>query len=140
VRAVSLWQPWASAMALGLKTVETRHWRTNVRGPVAIHAAKRWTREERELAEAHGLALPLPLGAVVAVGRLMSIHSTDRLADRLNDWELAWGNYAPGRFGWIFEDIRPLSEPVPCIGRQGFFDLPGDVAALVSQRTPLRGE
>lgn len=136
MRAVSLWQPWASAMALGLKTVETRHWRTNVRGSVAIHAAKRWTREERELAEAHGLPLPLPLGAVVAVGWFMAIHSTERLAPQLSPQELAWGNYGPGRFGWIFGDIRALSEPVPCIGRQGFFNLPDDVAALVTQRMP----
>lgn len=26
MKAISLWQPWASAMALGLKSIETRHW------------------------------------------------------------------------------------------------------------------
>lgn len=41
MRAITLWQPWASAVALGSKTIETRHWSTNYRGPLAIHAAKR---------------------------------------------------------------------------------------------------
>ena len=41
MRAISLWQPWASAIAVGAKRVETRHWSTPYRGPLAIHAAKR---------------------------------------------------------------------------------------------------
>jgi hypothetical protein len=42
MRTISLWQPWASAIALGAKRVETRSWATNYRGPLAIHAAKRF--------------------------------------------------------------------------------------------------
>jgi len=38
--ALSLWQPWATYMADGLKMVETRHWSTHIRGWFAIHAAK----------------------------------------------------------------------------------------------------
>lgn len=41
VKALSLWQPWASLIALGVKTIETRSWSTKYRGPLAIHAAKR---------------------------------------------------------------------------------------------------
>lgn len=40
MRAISLHQPWASAIAYGAKRVETRSWSTNYRGPLAIHAAK----------------------------------------------------------------------------------------------------
>lgn len=40
LRAVTLWQPWASLAALGLKQYETRSWRTAYRGPLLIHAAK----------------------------------------------------------------------------------------------------
>ena len=48
--ALSLWQPWASAIAVGAKVFETRHWATERRGLIAIHAAKRWTRDQRETA------------------------------------------------------------------------------------------
>jgi hypothetical protein len=127
MKALSLWQPWASAMAMGLKTVETRCWGAAYRGQLAIHAAKRWTRDEREFAQAMGLPIDLPLGAVVAVGTLEAIHQTDVIRDRLEDGELAWGNYAPGRFAWVFRNIRALPHPVPCLGRQGFFEIPDDM-------------
>ena len=40
MKALSLWQPWASFVAYELKPHETRHWYTSYRGPLAIHAAK----------------------------------------------------------------------------------------------------
>lgn len=39
MKALTLWQPWASLIALGVKTIETRSWSTSYRGPLAIHAA-----------------------------------------------------------------------------------------------------
>lgn len=47
MRAISLWQPWASAIALGSKRIETRSWSTSYRGPLAIHAAKSWTNVQK---------------------------------------------------------------------------------------------
>ena len=38
VRAISLWQPWATLIANGHKRYETRAWRTAYRGPLLIHA------------------------------------------------------------------------------------------------------
>ena len=45
MRAVSLWQPWASLIADGRKKVETRHWPMHYRGPLAIHATQRVEKE-----------------------------------------------------------------------------------------------
>lgn len=33
-----------------------------------------------------------------------------------------FGDYQPGRFAWMLEDVRPLELPVPAIGRQGIWD------------------
>lgn len=38
IPVLTLRQPWATLVALGVKTIETRSWRTNHRGPLAIHA------------------------------------------------------------------------------------------------------
>ncbi len=38
MKALTLHQPWAHLVAEGVKTVETRSWRTNYRGLLAIHA------------------------------------------------------------------------------------------------------
>lgn len=45
MKALSLWQPWASLVAHGIKTIETRPRAMHYRGPLAIHAAKRWDME-----------------------------------------------------------------------------------------------
>ncbi len=37
-RVLTLRQPWASLVALGIKSIETRSWYTPYRGPLAIHA------------------------------------------------------------------------------------------------------
>lgn len=42
MKILSLWQPWASLVAIGAKKYETRSWATDYRGPIAIHAAKTW--------------------------------------------------------------------------------------------------
>lgn len=39
--SLSLWQPWASLMAIGEKYIETRTWGTDYRGWLAIHATKK---------------------------------------------------------------------------------------------------
>jgi hypothetical protein len=41
MKALTLHQPWASLIAEGVKTIETRSWSTKYRGPLAIHAAAR---------------------------------------------------------------------------------------------------
>lgn len=41
MKALTLHQPWASLIALGYKTIETRSWATSHRGPLAIHAGTR---------------------------------------------------------------------------------------------------
>ena len=51
MKALSLWQPWAEMIfqtdekGLPLKPDETRGWSTEVRGTIAIHAAKKPLRE-----------------------------------------------------------------------------------------------
>lgn len=51
VKAISLWEPWASLMRSGAKTVETRSWYTSYRGPLLICAAKRKDRDTLALLE-----------------------------------------------------------------------------------------
>lgn len=42
MKALTIRQPWASLIAHGVKTIETRSWSTKYRGPLAIHAGHRW--------------------------------------------------------------------------------------------------
>lgn len=132
MKAISLHQPWASAVALGHKRIETRHWQPKFRGEIAIHAAKTidkdFARVERTLGR---LPEKIPLGAIVAVAQLVRVEPTVDLELSIGALERMYGNYAPGRYGWVLEQIRPLNFPVPCIGRQSLFSIDGDVLAQV---------
>jgi len=137
MRALSLWQPWASLMAVGAKKIETRSWPTNYRGLVAIHASKRFAEEERMLLgqkrfhdaldlyyEIKDQRLDLPLGAFIAVGRLHRVLSTTRDAVAIpsqNTDEFWFGDYSENRYMWVFDDIWKLKEPVYARGYQGLW-------------------
>jgi hypothetical protein len=54
MKAISLWQPWASLIAAGAKPFETRHWappRKLIGATIAIHAAKKIDKDAIDLAE-----------------------------------------------------------------------------------------
>lgn len=48
MKAISLWQPWATLLVMGIKKIETRSWPIRHRGPLLIHAAKRKIKSEIE--------------------------------------------------------------------------------------------
>lgn len=148
MKAISLWQPWASLIASGAKKIETRSWPTYYRGPLLIHAAKRKNKTEmRALADmpsycgALGLhpinattdevvnkIESLPFGALICVADLIDCKSVDDLSEaQLHTYkdgysEVWLGNYDPGRFGWILANPRPIT-PVPYKGEQGLFNV-----------------
>ncbi len=89
MRALSIWQPWATLIAHGLKRIETRSWETRYRGPLLIHAARKWTRELKSLCHrepfrtaltAIGYDSPdlMPFGAIVAVAELVDCRPTSK--------------------------------------------------------------
>ncbi len=135
IKAITLYQPWATLMAIGAKRIETRSWETRYRGLIAIHAGRNESEAlayydepfHKVLLEAgyHYLAM-LPYGAVLAVGKLVNCIETDLICrgsvSPFSDQERAFGDYSPGRFGWLISDVRPLSEPIPCRGQRRLWD------------------
>jgi hypothetical protein len=201
VKALTIRQPWASLVALGVKTIETRSWSTKYRGPLLIHAGMkmpgtdvlsslllgigaaeggpmfmgvpdRWwdaftvvcptghvstkvlitEKGHRCLACGKGPTLvcppewsDLPLGAIVASctladvvpivggsdGRWPADHDGERRVFATNGlWitrergpakdisdQLPYGDFTPGRFAWLLEDVKPL-DPTDAKGGQ----------------------
>lgn len=132
MRAITLWQPWATLIARGLKIFETRAWGTNYRGPLAIHAAKRRP-INAELNDRIRKALvgagyahyvsDLPLGCIVCTVDLVDcLHTEDAIRSSFfGGDELHFGDYTPGRFAWRLDNVRPVGN-VPARGSQGFWD------------------
>src|SRR5207245_1453211 len=97
MRCLSLIQPYATLVAIGAKPIDTRSWKTDYRGPLAIHASVGFPRDYRILCdlepfhrvlEAAGIRSwrELPLGAVLCSCRLADCRPTSS-ADGLRDAE-----------------------------------------------------
>ncbi|MES2339259.1 MAG: hypothetical protein V4537_14290 [Pseudomonadota bacterium] len=158
MRVISLHQPWASLWVAGRpygKDIETRPWSTPYRGLVAVHAALTLDREAclRPYFDSALAAIgfdylsEIPLGKIVGVVELvdcleMTVNRTappggiSIAADpRLTPQELAFGNYAIGRFAWTTGPLRRrLKEPLPHRGAQGLRPLPLAVIHRMSGR------
>jgi hypothetical protein len=145
ILAISLLQPWATLLALWdlAKSIETRSFAVKHRGLLAIHASK----GERDLWEffkacerkdpspliQQALAVMaqvypgrniqelFPLGQVLAIGKLIRVERTETLREQVNERELAFGNYANNRWGWVFDDVQMLETPIPARGALGLW-------------------
>lgn len=102
MKALSLWQPWATLMAERYKRIETRSWPTKYRGELAIHAAKKIAPEGVALwrVEQESGAIPgflgrfdeLPKGRLLCVVELIDCVPTDWLLHSHEDAASRWRN------------------------------------------------
>lgn len=142
MKAITLWQPWATMAVLGIKQHETRSWPTKYRGQLLIHAAARFERAWLETvvqAIEHVLAVdvPRPLHRFInssayrypgayAVGALVGfVDVTDCYAvesAHSQGLDAALGDYSAGRWAWQLQGAVPFANPIPCRGRQGFWN------------------
>lgn len=160
MKALPLWQPWASLVAIGAKRIETRHWpcpRALIGKRIAIHATKTtnelWIirqqpfhRRLREARDAGTLVLvdgELPLGAIVATAVIDRCTEMNELGiaelQHTDPDEHAFGHYAIGRYAWVLRDVEPLAEPVPFKGSQGIFDVPNELLGLEPEPSNEQG-
>ena len=144
MKVLSLTQPWATLVAIGAKTIETRSWATRYRGPLAIHAAKglgsiggplglmALCRTEPFhcclVAAGYTGTSQLPFGAIVAVCTLDDCFQfTSESTANLSAQELAFGDYTPGRYGFRLSNIRQLDAPIPARGSLGLWNYEGEL-------------
>jgi hypothetical protein len=131
LKALTLWQPWASLVAIGAKKIETRSWRTSHRGALLIHAAARNTRRIPEgVRRLSGWILsfhpPMDFGAILAIANLVDCVPVETIRESLSLQELTFGDYGSGRWSWLLSDVR-LIVPVHCRGSQGLWNWEGDI-------------
>lgn len=131
-------------MAHGFKGYETRGWATRYRGPIALHAAKRWTLrmalqcyEEPffTLLSRAGVRFParcdgtrlqglgLAFGAIIAVAELVDVRDARSVLAEIGGEEKAFGDFRHGRYAWRIANVRRLESPLELNGRQGLFDV-----------------
>lgn len=145
MKALSIRQPWAGLVVLGIKDVENRTWDVIYRGPLAVHAGQgedqeAWALLERGTAEPWASARErlrrttnnAPMERVrrlpafsrgCVVGRVVLVGVTDGRRERATS---AWAE--PDCRHWHLAEAVPLQTPVRWRGQLGLFDIPDGVA------------
>ena len=123
-KALSIKQPWASLIAIGLKDVENRTWKTKYRGKLLIHApssidygvrqfdwCKPFTIEQHNLVDdmlnntdtVAGFIRSNPLSAIVGEVDLVDITQF---------YDSPWAEHHPLVFNWILENPVLYDKPI----------------------------
>ncbi len=147
MKALTLWQPWASLVSIGQKSIETRCWKTKYRGELAIHSAAKlppnWLgasrhqpefrdvladvfNARRDADERSGFHVDdalriLPYGKVLCIVRLVDIVETggmDTESEIIGGRERLFGNYELGRYAWFLEMVKKFDDPIPAKGNR----------------------
>lgn len=143
MKALTVQQPWAWAIFHG-KTIENRTQQWTYRGPLAIHAGRRWSERGEQsslVRSAHRAIEPkwnggkLPhhrfaMSAILGVVDLIDVHPSAGCC-------APWGESAYVEHGGrerrqivhlVLENPRLLAESIPCKGALGLWTPPADIA------------
>lgn len=157
-RAITLTQPWCGLMAAGIKRIENRSQpiirREFVGQDIAFHASREISehamRRIVEIAPELCTDPSLPwfrmgsvTSAITHVARLVDILRGKHEAQRAWSFDeaLARGTVVEqqrrwwfGQHGYVFDNERVLSEPLPCRGWQGCWTLSPEIITQLAER------
>ncbi len=134
MKALSLWQPWASAWLSPIKINETRPRICHHHGDLLVHAAKTMadtdvTDEFGDLLCEHfgnGWIVTMPRGALIGVVKIIACRSTNIMPPEHRetpDWHA--GNFSPNRYAIErATEFVLFKTPIPWRGQQFLFDVP----------------
>ena len=125
VKALSILQPYASAIIHGNKRCENRDWSMGYRGPLLIHAGK----SKREMTPGAKYPFALELGSIIG-----QVDVVDCL--RVYEYLQRYGDDPWGCFGaHCIRMINPIAfaAPIPWKGQLGIFDVPDSVIREVTK-------
>lgn len=116
--ALSIRQPWAWAIIHAGKDIENRNWRTDVRGPICIHASSGMTKSEWSegayfISRLTGVSTP----AAISLDR-GGIIGTAEIVGCVDASDSPWFF---GRYGFVLRNAQPVNF-IPVKGLLGFFD------------------
>lgn len=128
MKVLSLTEPYATLIKNGIKTIETRSWKTSYRGRLYIHASS--TKIPKAYRENQALMSlvnnkELSYGNIICSCDLVDcVEMTDEFIDdiRKNNNEYVTGIYAKGRYAWILKNVEILDNPIKAKGHLGIWN------------------
>ncbi len=122
-KAISVWQPWAELIVLGLKPVENRSRHLSHRGALLIQASQKydlnaWQYLQQLPGWTTGQGGTLRLLEKVAQKRMGGLVGAVMMTDSVTESD---SPYFGGPIGWEFEKAIRFTKMIPCRGMQGLF-------------------
>ena len=132
---ITLWQPWASFISLGWKTIETRthkKFECLLFNKIGIHAGNKWDKDWQELAGDYldstqirytqneinfGFLIGAWKGKILCTTQVIDFY---RLTSSNSKKALIDCRHEAGRYGLFLDYIKPI-QPIPVKGRQGIW-------------------
>lgn len=102
MKCLTVRQPYASLVAAGVKTIETRSWRTAYRGRIAVHAGREWDRGWLQWIDPDG-----PEG--------WKLEALDNIGAYAHEDVYGSGAYRPWRYGLPRGAVVATAELVDCV-------------------------
>ena len=142
-RALTLIQPWATLIAMGLKTFETRRWAPAYRGPLLIHAGAKVDRDFAAELVAEGVLQAdqkLPSMAILCVVDLWECYRTKGESRiKFSEDDRRYGDWGPNRWAWELRNRRSLRMPVGIKGQLGLWLPDMATVSVVNARLAAQG-
>ncbi|MDM1494968.1 ASCH domain-containing protein [Myroides odoratimimus] len=119
-KAISVKQPWAELICLGIKDVENRTWKTKFRGRVFIHAPMHPDKtsklsKEREEATAHIEEFHFKNSAIIGEATIV---------DCVQNHKSIWADKGEGIWHWVLKDAVFYDKPIENVkGRLGIWNI-----------------
>lgn len=148
MKALTVRQPYADAIAHGAKPVENRTKPLPpkyVGVPILLHAAKELhvTRITAvDLAEFTGVRIADWTDTRSAILAQIRFRGSHRAADDIwccKPWGQVTTRIQPEVWHWEIDQVNLLAAPVPATGALGFWNVPADVLAAVQRQISLHG-
>lgn len=125
MKALSVRQPWAWAIARGHKAVENRSWATAHRGHLLIHASMRIDLDACASPLVHdaGWRADDPVATIGAIVAAVDLTGMCTATVGAPDTDCGCGVWAePGAYHWLLRAPRALERPVLALGRLGLWE------------------
>ena len=118
MKAITIWEPYASAIAKGIKKFETRSWKTNYRGTIAIHASLKKINNKHLILAKQCKIEDLKYGTIVAIAEITDcIFMTKQFISTQTPLERQLGNWTEGNYAWKLENIRVVNSTLLIRGK-----------------------
>lgn len=121
-KALTIRPPWAQLIIMGVKDVENRSWKTDYRGPIAIHMGTQVSVEHLEMASATLEHIGIDLmGALFDPRSFPAGHvlGTVELVDCVKDSSSPWA--IADQWHWVLDRPQAFT-PEPVKGKLGLWE------------------